>query len=234
VFLMLSLLTAPAFGSSEAVPFPWKPDTGNEQSLQRGARNFMNYCAGCHSLKYLRYNRLGRDLGIPDDLLARNLMFTTDKAGEEIRTAMPAESEKWFGRVPPDLTLTTRERGPDWVFSYLMTFYLDPTKPAGVNNLMLPGVAMPHVLGDLQGWQVRVEATGAHEVHGPQFEIVQPGRLTPTEYKAFVSDLVNFMVYAAEPGRNQRMALGGGVLLFIVIFGILSYLLKREYWKDVH
>lgn len=247
--LALAVLAAPAFAAGGgALPFSFKPSTGNLASVQRGARDYMNYCAGCHSLKYLRYNRIGKDLGIPEDLLKENLMFTSDKAGDHILSAMPkasgdpsapSDSEKWFGRAPPDLSLTARERGADWVYSYLLTFYLDPTRPAGVNNLVLPGASMPHVLGDLQGWQVKVEdkageGTGGHGHHGPKLELTQPGSLSPAEYKERVGDITNFLVYAAEPGRNKRLALGGWVLLFVAIFGLFAYLLKQEYWKDVH
>jgi ubiquinol-cytochrome c reductase cytochrome c1 subunit len=238
----------PAFAAAGGkLPYTYKPQTGNLPSLQRGARDYMNYCSGCHSLKYLRYNRLGKDLGIPEDLLKANLMFTSAKPGDPIVSAMPkasgdptrpSEPEVWFGRAPPDLSLTARERGPDWVYSYLLTFYLDPAKANGVNNLVLPGASMPHVLGDLQGWQVahfvEEEAGGMKVKHFEKFELAQPGALSASEYKERVGDLTNFMVYAAEPGRNRRIALGFGVLAFTAIFGIFCYLLKVEYWKDVH
>lgn len=232
IALFLAAAVTPVFASGgAALPFSFKPDTGNPASLQKGARNYMAYCAGCHSLKYLRYNRLGKDLGIPDDLLQKHLMPQNAKLGDVIKTAMPAaESEKWFGRSPPDLSLTTRERGPDWVYSYLLGFYLDSSKPTGVNNLVLEGAAMPHVLGGLQGWQV-LEKLGDH---GPNLKLVQPGSLSPTEYKDFVGDLTNFMVYAAEPGRNARISLGWKVLAYVLLFWVLAYLLKQEYWKDVH
>ena len=233
---LLALLSAPTFASSEP-PFAFKPDTGNEASLQKGARSYMNYCSGCHSLKYLRYNRLGKDLGISEDLLRKNLMFTTDKAGEHITSSLPpADGEKIFGRAPPDLSLTARERGPDWIYSYLLTFYLDPSRPTGANNVVLPGAAMPHVLGSLQGWQeLEKPAEGEHEAHHkPKFTVVQKGALSEEEYEELVGDLTNFLVYAAEPGRNHRMAVGVGALAFVVLFGILAYLLKVEYWKDVH
>ncbi len=207
----------------------------------------MSYCSGCHSLKYLRYNRLAKDLDISEEQLKANLMFTSEKTGDHILSSMPkasgdptapSQSEVWFGRAPPDLTLTARERGPDWVYSYLMTFYLDPSRPAGVNNLVLPGASMPHVLGDLQGWQaahfVETEVDGNKVKHFEKFEQVQKGALSPQEYEERVGHLTNFLVYAAEPGRNQRLALGGPVLLFVVLFGVLTYLLKVEYWKDVH
>ena len=242
---VLVLVATPAFAAGGGdLPYTFKPSTGNLPSLQRGARDFMNYCSGCHSLKYLRYNRLGQDLGIPEELLKAHLMFTSDKPGDHILSSMPkasgdpanpSQSEVWFGRSPPDLTLSARERGPDWIYSYLMTFYLDPGKPMGTNNLVLPGASMPHVLGELQGWQVKVEPKdGEHGHHGAPLEVVQKGTLTPQEYEERVGDLTNFLVYAAEPGRNHRLALGGPVLLFVLIFGILTYLLKVEYWKDVH
>lgn len=242
---LLALCAAPAFAAGGgAMPFTYKPDTTNLASLQRGARDYMSYCSGCHSLKYLRYNRMGNDLGIPDDLLKANLMFTSDKPGDHIISAMPkasgnpaapSQSEVWFGRAPPDLSLTARERGVDWVYSYLLSFYIDPTRPNGVNNLVLPGASMPHVLGDLQGWQIRKDPEGEGDHgHGPGLELAVPGALSPADYKERVGDLTNFLVYAAEPGRNKRMAVGVGVLLFTVIFGIFCYLLKVEYWKDVH
>jgi len=257
---LLLIAAAPASASGGGdLPYAFKPSTGNLSTLQRGARDFMSYCSGCHSLKFLRYNRLGKDLGIPEDMLKANLMFTSDKAGDHILSSMPkasgdptapSQSEVWFGRAPPDLSLTARERGPDWVYSYLMTFYLDPSRPAGVNNLVLPGASMPHVLGDLQGWQVahfvdkpvlewgkrKLDDKGnpVMQKHFEKFEVTQHGALSAEEYEERVANLTNFLVYAAEPGRNHRMALGGPVLLFIAIFGIFCYLLKVEYWKDVH
>lgn len=224
-----------ASGGGGAV-FHYDADVGNTASLQRGARNFMNYCSGCHSMKHLRYGRLGEDLGIPDDLLKSHLMFTAEKTGEPIRSAMPPlDAASWFGRAPPDLTLSTRLRGESWVYSYLMTFYLDASKSAGVNNLMLPGLSMPHVLGDLQGWQVLHKADDEADGHAkPKLELVQNGSMSPDEYKAFVSDLVNFMAYAAEPGRSDRVALGWKVMLYLLLLLVVTYLLKKEFWKDVH
>jgi ubiquinol-cytochrome c reductase cytochrome c1 subunit len=244
--LALLLASGSALASGGEAPFPFKPDTVNFASLQRGAQAYMNYCSGCHSLQYLRYNRLAKDLGISEELLQKHLMFTSDKLGDHIRSSMPGASndpaapsvsEKWFGRSPPDLSLTARERGADWVYSYLLSFYLDPSRPTGVNNLVLPGASMPHVLGGLQGYQTLHKA-GEGEGHGghhkPKFELALAGSLSPDDYKVLVGDITNFMVYAAEPGRNRRMALGGFVLAFTVLFGILCYLLKLEYWKDVH
>jgi len=214
-------------------------DSGNAASVQRGARNFMAYCSGCHSLKYLRYNRLGEDLGIPDDVLKKNLMFTSDKLGDQIKVAMPAASEQWFGRVPPDLSLETRARGADWVYTYLLSFYLDESRPLGVNNTVLAGASMPHVLWELQGWQKKVEhkAEGEHgggHHGGSPFEKVTDGSLKPAEYEAFVGDLVNFLDYASEPGKQARIALGLKVMLYLFGLLVLTYLLKKEFWRDVH
>jgi len=236
--------TASAAGG-HALTYKFEPDSNNIQSAQRGARNFMNYCSGCHSMKHLRYGRLARDLEIPEDLLKANLMFTSEKPGDHILSSMPqAEAAKWFGQAPPDLTVETRMRGADWVYNFLMTFYVDGAKATGVNNLTLPGASMPHVLADLQGLQVKAEHKAeeghAEEGHGgghhagPVFELAQPGKLNPDEYKKFVADTVNFMHYAAEPGRNARISLGYKVMLFLFLFTFLAYLMKKEWWKDVH
>jgi len=243
LLIALALTTAaPAFASGgHALPYTFKPDTANEASVQRGARNFMNYCSGCHSMKHLRYGRLGQDLNIPEDLLKANLMFTSDKVGDSIHSAMPtADAAKWFGQPPPDLTVETRYRGADWVYNFLMTFYVDGTKPTGVNNLVLPGASMPHVLWELQGWQAKAEHheeaghDGGHGAKAPLFDLVQPGKLSPDEYKKFVGDTVNFMAYAAEPGKAKRISTGITVMLFLFFFTFLAYLTKKEWWKDVH
>lgn len=220
----------------------FRVDTANTAALQRGARDFMSYCSGCHSLKYVRYSRIAEDLGIPEDLMKANLMLTSDKPGDVILSSMPKESADWLGAQPPDLSLTARSRGPDWISDYLQSFYLDPSRPLGVNNTVLPGASMPHVLWELQGLQTKVEhhaaeghvEAAAEHGEGKKFELAQKGKLSPEEYKKFVADLTNFLVYAAEPARNQRMALGWNVFIFLSIFFVIAYLLKKEYWKDVH
>lgn len=230
--------TVHAAGGHAALPYKFEPDLGNEASLQRGARNFMNYCAGCHSMRLLRYGRIGQDLNIPEELLKANLMFTSEKTGDPIIAAIPPEAAAWFGQQPPDLTVETRLRGPEWVYNYLMTFYVDPARPLGTNNLALAGASMPHVLWELQGWQALAPAAEhAEGGHGPAkspFTQVSPGKLSPDEFKKFVGDTVNFMAYAAEPGRAGRVSLGIKVLLFLLVFTGLAYMLKREFWKDVH
>jgi ubiquinol-cytochrome c reductase cytochrome c1 subunit len=213
-------------------------DIKNTDSLQRGARNFMNYCSGCHSLKYLRYNRLAADLKIPESELV-NLMFTSDKAVDTVNSAMPKDSESWFGKQPPDLSLMARARGLDYLYSFLKGFYLDKTRPWGVNNLYLPSAAMPDVLAERQGLQKPVFKNEQDERGGSRMVLVgvesmTPGSMKPEEYDQFVRDIVNFLDYAAEPVKEKRQSLGVFVTLFLLVFFVFAYLLKKEYWKDVH
>jgi ubiquinol-cytochrome c reductase cytochrome c1 subunit len=214
-------------------------DIKNTESLQRGARNFMNYCSGCHSLKYLRYNRLAADLKIPESELAGNLMFTSDKAFDTINSAMPKDSENWFGKEPPDLSLIARARGVDYLYSYMKGFYADKTRPWGVNNLYLPSAAMPHVLQELQGSQKPVFKNEPDDHGSARMVLVgvaamTPGALKPEEYDQFVRDIVNFLDYAGEPVKEKRQSMGVFVTLFLLVFFVFAYLLKKEYWKDVH
>ena len=226
------------FAAGGGAILDFKPDLGNENSLQRGAAAFMNYCSGCHSMGLMRYNRIAEDLNIPEDVLIKNLMFTSDKTGDQIHTSMIDAAEGWFGKMPPDLTLTARARGADWVYSFLKTFYVEEGRMNGVNNLQLEGASMPHVLGNLQGWQVLKEEEHAEEGgHGPvklPFEMLEEGKLSEKEYDRLVSDLTNFMVYAAEPVRIKRTTIGAWVIFYLLIFTIVAYLMKREFWKDVH
>ena len=213
-------------------------DIRNIESLQRGARNFMNYCSGCHSLKYVRYNRIAKDLEIPDAEL-RNLMFTSDKPFDTINSAMPADAEGWFGKLPPDLSLMARARSVDYIYAFLKGFYVDKTRPWGTNNLILPGAAMPDVLADLQGLQKPVFKNEPDE-HGSAnmvlvgVESMSAGALKPEEYDRFVRDTANFLDYAGEPVKAKRQSLGIFVMLFLVVFFAFAYMLKKEYWKDVH
>jgi ubiquinol-cytochrome c reductase cytochrome c1 subunit len=214
-------------------------DINNTESLQRGARNFMNYCSGCHSLKYLRYNRLAADLKIPESELPANLMFTSDKTFETINSAMPKDAEGWFGKQPPDLSLMARERGVDYIYSFLKGFYVDKTRPWGVNNLYLPGAAMPHVLAERQGLQKPVFKNEPDDHGSARMVLVEvaamtPGGLKPEEYDQFVRDIANFLDYAGEPVKAKRQSMGVFVTLFLLVFFVFAYLLKKEYWKDVH
>ncbi len=226
-------------------------DIHDQASLQRGAGLYMNYCMGCHSLELARYERTALDLGIPLDLAEQHLIFDGSKIGELMENAMPAElAQKWFGTVPPDLSLTGRLRGADWLYTYLRSFYEDPARPLGVNNRLFPNVGMPHALLELQGLNrcapgpvlapnlgiKRDPLTGADLLEDPcgRFETVVPGRLDVEEYDQAVADLVNFLVYVGEPAALVRYRMGVYVMLFLGIFLVFAWLLKREYWKDIH
>lgn len=232
-------------GASAAAGADWKHwragnEIDNTASLQRGARNFMNYCAGCHSLKYMRYSRMGEDLGIAENVLRESLVPASAKPTDYIKAPMPvADAEGWFGKAPPDLSVITRARGTDYVYRFLKTFYLDPAKATGVDNLQLAGTAMPHVLADLEGVKKALYKTGEGEGGAATkvfegFEVVAPGKLTPEEFDGFVRDTVNFLVYVAEPAQVKRQSLGVWVILFLLVFTGISWLLYQEYWKDVH
>jgi ubiquinol-cytochrome c reductase cytochrome c1 subunit len=214
-------------------------DVGNVASLQRGARNFVNYCMGCHSAQYVRYNQLARDLRISEDQVIANLMFAAAKPQETMDIAMrPADAERWFGQAPPDLSLIARSRGTDYVYNFLRSFYEDASRPGGVNNLMLPNTSMPHVLWELQGVQRAVfrEETrdGVTRTVFSGFEAGLPGTMPADEYDMFVRDLVNFLEYIGEPMKLKRQNLGILIIAFLLVFGLFAYLLKQEIWKDVH
>jgi ubiquinol-cytochrome c reductase cytochrome c1 subunit len=213
-------------------------DLGDRASLQRGAALYMNYCSGCHSLKYLRYSRLGEDLGLTEDEVMQNLNFTGAKFGEQIQVSLnEADANKWFGKMPPDLSLIARVRGSDWIYTYLKSFYLDESRPLGWNNKLFPNASMPNPLWQQQGLQHAEygepdKATGERPVHG--LKITQPGTQTPQQFDQSVRDITAFLEYAGEPAALKREKLGVWVVLFLAFFTFLAYLLKHEYWKDVH
>jgi ubiquinol-cytochrome c reductase cytochrome c1 subunit len=215
----------------------WQPDNSvaDIASLQRGLRDFAGYCRGCHALKYMRYSRMAADLQITPDQLTKFLLPVGAKLSDYITTPMPsADALNWFGKVPPDLSLMARARGDGYLFRFLTTFYSDPTRPTGANNLQLPSVAMPHVLSTLEGVKVAVFKTVNNEQVFDHFVQVAPGSLSHEEYLATVRDLVNFLDYVGEPAQVQRRSLGVKVVLFLLAFTALTYLLKREYWKNIH
>ena len=214
-------------------------DPDNQQSLQRGARLFVNYCLSCHAAGLMRYERMGQDLGISEPLVAENLMFTGGKVGDLMTVATnPEDAVEWFGTVPPDLSVIARARGVDWLYTYLRSFYLDPSRVTGVNNLVFPDVGMPDVLWELQGWQKPVITTvkdpDGTERKVIELELEEPGLMSPKEFDRAVRDLVNFLDYMAEPGKHDRQALGVKVILFLLVFLVVAYLMKKEFWKDVH
>jgi ubiquinol-cytochrome c reductase cytochrome c1 subunit len=241
---LLLLVPALAFGAEEELKLDHAPiDLHNQESLQRGAHTFVNYCLNCHSANYMRYNRL-QDLGLSEQQIRDNLVFPDVKVGELMKIAMdPKDSKEWFGAPPPDLTVIARSRsshagpGSDWLYTYLRTFYRDSSRPTGWNNVVYPNVGMPHALWQLQGEQVlkeaRVPAEGYMKtVH--ELTLDKPGKLKPVEYDRLVADLVNYMTYMSEPARETRVTVGLYALLVISILIALSYALKKAYWKDVH
>ena len=229
----------PALASESAATFASASnDVSNVASLQRGARNFVNYCLGCHSAKYVRYNQLALDLGLSEKQLIDNLMFSAAKPTETMDIAMrSSDSRRWFGQAPPDLSLIARSKGVDHVYNFLRSFYLDPSRPNGVNNLALPNASMPHVLWELQGLQTAIfeeeEHNGTKQIVFREFESASTGKLTPEQYDEFVRDTVNFLDYIAEPMKLKRQNLGLLVITFLLVFGLFAYLLKLEIWKDV-
>ena len=201
-----------------------KINLDDEQSLQRGARNFINYCLNCHSANYMRYNRLA-DIGLSDDVIKENLLFTAEKTGELMDINMDSsEAKKWFGANPPNLTVTARSRGKDWIYSYLRTFYVDESRELGWNNLVYPNAAMPHVLWELQGVQ---------NLEDNKLKLTKSGLLSAEEYDQFVLDTTNYMVFMSEPAKLVRHKIGYYVIGFLLILLILVINLKKEFWKDI-
>lgn len=220
-------------------------DIFDRDSVKRGAKHFANYCMSCHSAKFMRFNRIAKDTGMGEGELRESMIFTRDskgkpsKVGDLMTVSMTDDyAKKAFGGAVPDLTLTARSRGADWLYTYLRTFYVDAYRPTGMNNVQFADVGMPHVLWELQGTLKAVYATEEHDgvvvEHIDHLEMIQPGIMTEKEYDAFVADMVNFMVYLAEPVQAERMNMGWKVLLFLIIFFVFAFMLKKEYWKDIH
>ena len=239
LFLILALPVA-AIASESAVHLDPAPvNLHDQESLQRGARVFVNYCLSCHAASYMRYNRM-QDFGLTEQQIKDNLLFAAEKPGETMTVAMNKKDAKaWFGAPPPDLSVITRSRGADWVYTYLRSFYRDDTRPTGWNNLVFDKVGMPHVLHELQGQMAPVFHTEKNaEGHEHQvldyLELVKPGKITQAEYDALVGDLVNYLSWMGEPAKGKRMNIGLAVLLFLGIFYIVAFYLKKEFWKDVH
>jgi ubiquinol-cytochrome c reductase cytochrome c1 subunit len=213
-------------------------DPGNIASLQRGARNFMNYCSGCHSAQYVRFNTIGKHLELSEEQLIANLMFNAEKTFETIQASMPAaDAARWYGTAPPDLSLMARAKGADYIYNFLQSFYLDADSPTGVDNTVLPGTSMPNVLWELQGYQSAV-FTEHHdgEVTTLLFEHFEPattGSMDAEDFDDFVRDTVNFLVYIAEPIRSERRVIGTWVIIYLLVFFVIALMLKKQIWKDV-
>lgn len=219
---MLAIAAGPSLDLDKA-----NNDLTDKESLKRGFESYINYCLGCHQLKYQRYNRTFADLGISDEDGKANYMYTGEKVGDHITNTMPPkEAAKWFGSTPPDLTLEARFRSPDWIYTYLRSFYVDEKRPFGVNNKVFKDVGMPHVLQNLQGVRTMDEHGNLSEATG--------GSMTADEYDNFARDLTNFLEYTGEPNKLERENMGYWVIGFLFILLFFSYLLKKEYWRDVH
>lgn len=246
--LVFVLVPALAMAAGGAKLDTIKPDLYNYESLHNGARLFVNYCMGCHSAEHQRFARTAEDLGIPQDLIEENLILSPQLAyNDQMRISMTkSDSAVWFGTPPPDLSLMARLKSPDYIYSFLRSFYLDPSKPWGVNNTVFPDVGMPHMLADLQGTyelacdpnaqtgKLVINADGV-KTSSPRdcFKQVDSGSLNEAEFDKAMYDLTNFLTYVAEPSKYQANAMAPKVLIFILIFFFVSYLLKKEYWRDV-
>jgi ubiquinol-cytochrome c reductase cytochrome c1 subunit len=213
-------------------------EPGNISSLQRGARNFMNYCSGCHSAQYVRFNTIGKYLELSEEQLVDNLMFNAETTFETIQSSMPAaDATRWYGTAPPDMSLMARAKGADYIYNFLKGFHLDPDSPTGVDNIVLVGTSMPHVLWELQGYQNAifsdhtVDGVTSHEFEG--FEQVTTGTLDAEGYDDFVRDTVNFLAYIAEPIRSDRRMIGTWVIIYLLVFLVIAIMLKKQVWKDV-
>ena len=235
-FLFL-LAAAPvaAFAAGASVHLDKAPvNLADQDSLQRGARMFVNYCLNCHSAGSMRYSRL-QDLGLTEDQIKDNLLFAGEKPGETMKVGMTkVDGKAWFGAAPPDLSVIARSRGADWLYTFLRGFYRDDTRATGWNNTVFDKVGMPHAMWDLQGEMAPVyKKKGEHEVI-ERLELAKPGSVTVAEYDAMVGDLVNYLVWMGEPAQVQRKQLGLIVLAFLAVFFVVAYYLKKEFWKDIH
>ncbi len=231
---------------------PAQTDLGDTASLQRGARLFVNYCSGCHAMKLMRTSRIAEDLGLTQEQIEQNLLFTGAKYGDPLLTSMPVDAANgWFGKAPPDLSLAGKSRGSDWIYNYLRAFYLDPSARIGWNNTVFPNASMPNVLWELQGTKRAVFKDMPHAEHGATghcahgqaemggrcfvgFETIAEGSLTADAFDQSVRDIAAFMEYASEPAALKRTRMGVWVILFLAFFTFIAWLLKMEYWRDVH
>jgi len=236
--LLTALLMLPVLAfSAEENDWPmaeFAPDVENLPSLQKGFRLYVNYCLGCHGLKYQRYERTADDLGIPHDIALESLVLSDQKIGELMTSSMPTEqAKKWFGADPPDLTLIARARDAEWIYNYLKTFYVDESRPFGVNNKVFENVGMPNVLAGLQGVQREACAPGTEKCYELSVD-EGSGTYSREQFDMAIYDLTNFLYYVGDPSRFERQRIGVYVLLFLIVLGCFTFLLNREYWKDIH
>jgi ubiquinol-cytochrome c reductase cytochrome c1 subunit len=255
IFSLLMLVPALSFASEGGAAMKSaQVDLGDKAALQRGASLYMSYCSGCHSISYQRYSRIAEDLGLSNEQVEQNLIYNDQKIGETINTGINKEdATKWFGKAPPDLSVEARAKaqGADWIYNYLLSFYVDDSRPSGWNNTVFPGASMPHVLWELQGMQhpktepkkknAKGEAEPCHMGEYKDqcitgFEIPKglEGRYDAAGYDRVAKDITTFLAYVGEPNAANRESIGVWVVLFLAFFTFMAYLLKTEYWKDVH
>lgn len=237
-FIFVYFIAITPLQAVETALIPVTINTQDKEALQRGAQMYMNYCSGCHSLRYMRYNRMANDLGlttfdgqVDNDLLQNNLIFTQAKIQDPIEISMPeAGARQWFGRVPPDLSLTARERSPSWIYTYLKSFYSDPRRPFHANNLLVPDVSMPNILAPLSG------ITIVENLHreNQSLVLIEGGEMTEQQFDQSIRDLVTFLTYVAEPIKTTRISIGLKVLPFLFLLLMVVYLLKKNYWKRIN
>ena len=236
LFFVLSLINIPSMAAETRVPLDKvEVDLSDGLSLQRGAKTYINYCLGCHEASYMRYNRL-TDLGLSENDIKKYLIFDDRKVGDTMTNSMSqSEGKQWFGVPPPDLSVISRSKGSDYLYTYLRSFYRDNESPTGWNNLLFPNVSMPHILWELQGIQTvkLAESSNDYRTTNAQFILDSPGQLSPKEYDSFIRDLVNYLVFMGEPGAANRVRIGIGVIFVLALLLVLSMVVKREYWKDI-
>ncbi|WP_353132574.1 cytochrome c1 [Limnohabitans sp.] len=247
IILSLALVLGVASGvqaAGDGIAWDKAPNKTNDlAALQNGAKIFVNHCLNCHSAAFMRYNRL-QDIGLTEQQIKDNLLFTTEKVGDTMKSNIdPKQAKEWFGATPPDLTLIARSRaghngtGADYLYTYMRTFYPDETKATGWNNLAFPNVGMPHVLWELQG--ERRPIFDSREEHGHQVDVfkgweqIKPGKMTSLQYDQTIGDLVGYLQWMAEPGQNTRVRIGVWVMLFLVGFMLIAWRLNTAYWKDI-
>ena len=236
ILLLLIIVNSVSYAASQKSELASKyqaiNNINNKASLQRGAKYFVNYCSGCHSLKYMRMSTLAEDLNIEEAVFSKNLLFSNKKIGETMTIPMSnSDAIMWFNAIPPDLSLTARSKGADYIYSKLNTYYEDDNSPTGFNNIALPNSSMPNILAGLQGGQKLILDAENKPV---SFVKISEGTHNDIEYKKLTNDITNFLVYVSEPAKLRRYSMGFWVLMFIFIFTIIAYYTKKEFWKDVH
>ena len=258
LFLISLILMMPMFAQASGGPSieldSMEADASDKSSLQRGMQTYVNYCLGCHTAKYQRYIRAAEDLHIPEDLVIEHLIFSDQKIGDQMTSAMdPKLAAQWFGATPPDLTNEINLRGTDWVYTYLRSFYADESRPYGVNNVVYPAVGMPNVLADLQGIQIKgcgevtklddhgtavIDSLTGEALTEQSCELLSvaegSGTMTPAQFDAAMYDLTNFMAYMSKPYKSDSQRIGLWAILFCLMMTVLFYFLKKEFWRDVH